>query len=160
MENNTSYRVRTNIGDKVLNISLDSTCENIDVLSLRLKQSDVYKNYEYEHIRKVDGKEYVMHSAQKGFMTYNGVIEAGGFYSDVPEKPMKENPLTEESLEYLLKIVEYCKDRGIVLTCIGCPISDFQLQANGTYDNYVSQIRILAKEYGFSYYDFIFLFTL
>ncbi|MDD6812010.1 MAG: hypothetical protein PUD93_09120 [Lachnospiraceae bacterium] len=118
------------------------------------KQTDVYKNYEYEHIRKVDGKEYVMHSAQKGFMTYNGVIEAGGFYSDVPETPMKENPLTEESLEYLLKIVEYCKNRGIVLTCIGCPISDFQLQANGTYDNYVSQIRSLAKEYGFSYYDF------
>lgn len=49
MENNTSYRVRTNIGDKVLNISLDSTCENIDVLSLRLKQSDVYKTYGGEY---------------------------------------------------------------------------------------------------------------
>lgn len=49
MENNTSYRVRTSIGDKVLNISLDSTCENIDVLSLRLKQSDVYKTYGGEY---------------------------------------------------------------------------------------------------------------
>ena len=49
MENNTSYRVRTNIGDKVLNISLDSTCENVDVLSLRLKQSDVYKTYGGEY---------------------------------------------------------------------------------------------------------------
>lgn len=118
------------------------------------KQTDVYKNYLYEHIDESDAGESVLRSASKGYMTYDNATEAGGFCSIEAEKPMEDNPLTEETLEYLLKIVEYCKEKDIVLTCIGCPISDFQLVANGTYDKYVSQIQSLAHEYGFDYYDF------
>lgn len=118
------------------------------------KQTDIYKSYQYEHIDKTDNGENVLRSAQKGYMIYDTVPEVGGFCSTEVEKPMGENPLTEETLEYLLKIVEYCKEQGIILTCIGCPISDFQLLENGTYDMYVSQIRSLAQEYGFAYYDF------
>ena len=118
------------------------------------KQTDVYKNYVYEHIDEEEHGESVLRSAKKGYMTYDNMPIEGGFYSNVVEQPLSDNPLTEETLEYLLKIVEYCEEQDIILTCIGCPISDFQLQANGTYDKYVSQVRELAQEHGFAYYDF------
>lgn len=118
------------------------------------KQSKVWKNYEYRHIAKVDDREYVMKNGEKGFRVYDGTPERGGFYRTDREAPLGEKPITQESLEYLQKIVEYCRKHDIALTWIGCPISDFQLVRNGGYDNYVSQVMDLAKQYGIPYYDF------
>lgn len=44
MPNNTSYRIRTNVGkDKVLNIKLDQNYDFLEILSLKLSQANVYK---------------------------------------------------------------------------------------------------------------------
>lgn len=118
------------------------------------KQSEIWKNYEYRHVSRVDDREYVMQNGEKGFRIYHGTPEYGGFYRTDREAPLGDNPITPESLEYLQKIVEYCKEHEIALTWIGCPISDYQLVRNGAYDNFVRQVSELAKEYDVSYYDF------
>ncbi len=118
------------------------------------KQSEIWKNYEYRHVARVDDREYVMQNGEKGFRIYHGTPEYGGFYRTDQEAPLSENPITPESLEYLQKIVEYCKEHEIALTWIGCPISDYQLVRNGAYDNFVRQVSELAKEYDIPYYDF------
>lgn len=118
------------------------------------KQSELWKNYEYRHITTVDDREYVMRNGEKGFRICDRTPERGGFYENKEEKALTENPITPESLDYLQKIVEYCKEHEIDLTWIAYPISDFQLVRNGGYDNYVSQVTKLAEEYEIPYYDF------
>ncbi len=120
----------------------------------KAKQSEIWKNYEYRHVSRVDDREYMMQNGEKGFRIYHGTPEYGGFYRTDREAPLGDNPITPESLEYLQKIVEYCKEHEIALTWIGCPISDYQLVRNGAYDNFVRQVEELAKEYEIPYFDF------
>ena len=118
------------------------------------KQSDTWKNYEYLHV--TPGDKYAMTNGEKGFRVYHGVPDPGGFCTKNEEVAAGDNPmiLEPESLEYLLKIVEYCKKHDIALTWIGCPISDFLLITNGNYDCFSEQIRELAEKYEVPYYDF------
>lgn len=117
------------------------------------KQSDAWKNHEYRHIFS-DGT--VMSNGKKGFRISYETPDPGGFHIKNDDMSDKKNPMIPEpeSLEYLLKIIEYCKEHNIELTWIGCPISDFQLVSNGNYDNYIHQIAKLAEQYGIPYYDF------
>lgn len=121
---------------------------------VRKKQTAVWKNYEYSHVRMREGEEFVMSSAPKGFMHNLATPEAGRFFERSSEPPLAEDPVTEESLAYFVKIMEYCRENDIALTWISCPISDFQLAGNGAYDHFVDQITRLAAQYGVPYYDF------
>lgn len=121
---------------------------------VRRKQTETWKNYEYAHVRTREGEQFVMGSAQKGFMSNYATPEAGRFCDQISEEPLPENPVTDESLEYFLKITDYCAENDIALTWIGCPIADYQLAGNGAYDNYVRQIKELADQYDTPYYDF------
>lgn len=121
---------------------------------VRGKQSESWKNHEYLHISRIDGKEYVFKNGEKGFRLGYIAPEEGGFYRTDQEKPLMENPMAAEQMEYLIKIIEHCKENEIILTWIGCPISDFQLARNGAYDHYVRQISELADQYRIPYYDF------
>lgn len=118
------------------------------------KQSETWKNYEYRHITRVDDREYVMRDGEKGFRLCDRTPECGGFFEQTQEEPLKEDPITEESLEYLLKITEYCKEHEIDLVWIGYPLADFQLVRKGAYDNYVNQLSVLARQNQVPYYDF------
>ncbi len=118
------------------------------------KQSEIWKNYEYRHITRVDDREYVMKDGEKGFRICDRTPEQGGFFEQKQEEPLDENPITEESLEYLLKITEYCEEQEIDLVWIGYPLSDYQLVRKGEYDNYIRQLSDLAKQYQVPYYDF------
>lgn len=117
------------------------------------KQSDIWKNHEYRHATS-DG--HVMRNGEKGFRISYETTDPGGFYSRSEDASDGEDSmiLEPESLEYLLKIIEYCNKHDIALTWIGCPISDFQLVHNGSYDNYISQIAELAEQHNIPYFDF------
>ena len=75
------------------------------------KRTKTWKNYEYAHIRTREGEQFMMSSAQKGFMSNYVTPEAGRFCDRISEEPLQENPVTEESLEYFLKITDYCKKK-------------------------------------------------
>lgn len=121
---------------------------------LEKKAAQTWKEHEYYHIRKMEDQKFVMKNAGKGFVSNFGVPETGGFYDIEQGIPLPENPITEESLEYLEKIVDYCREKEIALTWIVCPVSDFQMMGNGAYDNFGKQINSLAVQYNVPYYDF------
>lgn len=116
------------------------------------KQTDEWKNYEYTYTTP-EG-ETVRKRGGKGFRIYYGMLEHGNFFADYRETPIEENPMTQESMEYLQKIVAYCEKQDIKLTLISSPTSDFELVHKGGYDNYIRQVRELAEFYQLPYYDF------
>lgn len=116
------------------------------------KQTEEWKNYEYTYTTP-EG-ETVRKRGGKGFRIYYGTLEHGNFYAGYRETGIEENPMTLESMEYLEKIVAYCRERDIELTWISSPTSDFELVHKGGYDNYIRQVRELAESYGVPYYDF------
>ncbi len=117
------------------------------------KQTQRYKDHQYYHEIAGDAGR-VMRSGDKGFMECDVYLEDGGYYELQREEANEENSLTEESKEYLLKIVDYCKEHNIELTFISCPVSEFQLTEDGHYDDFTRQISELAGQYDFRYYDF------
>lgn len=44
-----SVRVKTNIGDKYLNVNLDQTYESLDILSLKIFQKDIYRLFDADY---------------------------------------------------------------------------------------------------------------
>lgn len=118
------------------------------------KRTETWKNYQYYHIRQIEGKQFVMKNAEKGFLSNYATPESGRFYEEMSELSLKEEPITKEVLEYFVKIIDYCDVHDITLTWINCPISDFQLAGNGGYDNYVNQLKELSVQYNVPYYDF------
>ena len=44
-----SIRIRTEIGDKFLNVNLDQTYESLDILSLKIFQKDVYRLFDADY---------------------------------------------------------------------------------------------------------------
>ena len=118
------------------------------------KRTQTWKNYDYYHAGRMEDRELVMKNAGMGFMTSLGTPETGGFFDRKSEDALKEDPMTEESLDYLVKIIDYCREKHIALTWIVCPISDYQLAGNGAYDCYTEQIKELSKEYDVPCYDF------
>lgn len=116
------------------------------------KQTTEWKNYAYSYIAP-DGSE-IIKSGGKGFRIYYGELEYGDFCMKYEESSIAENPMTKESIEYLVKIIEYCESHDIELTWIVCPVPDLQLTCIGGYDNYVRQVTELAEQYHIPYYDF------
>lgn len=119
---------------------------------VRAKQTDAWKNFEYLYMT-ADGEE-VSTCEGKGFRLNYQMPEYGGLGANIEEFPIEEDPIVPESMEYLVKIVEYCKEHDIELIWIVCPMSELQLVRNGAYDNYIEQVSRLAEQYQIPYYDF------
>ena len=66
----------------------------------------------------------------------------------------EENPITDEIITYLIKIIDFCKKNEIELTLFTSPITDCELHNFENYDIWGNQIRNLATENGINYYDF------
>lgn len=116
------------------------------------KRTEEWKNHAYSYMAP-DGNE-IIKSGGKGFRIYYGELEYGDFCIKYEEKSITQNPMTKESLEYLLKIIEYCEEHDIELTWIVSPVPDLQLTCAGGYDNYVRQVAELAGQHNIPYYDF------
>ena len=48
-KNHKSIRVKTNIGDKYINVKLDQTYESLDILSLKIFQKDIYRLFDADY---------------------------------------------------------------------------------------------------------------
>ncbi len=116
------------------------------------KQTEEWKNHAYSYTAP-DGSE-VIKSGGKGFRIYYGELEYGDFCMRYEEGAIAENPMTQESLEYLEKIVEYCEEHDIELTWIVSPVTDLSLTCVGGYDNFVRQVTELAEQHHIPFYDF------
>lgn len=89
----------------------------------------------------------------KGYRYTEAVID--GIYCQKSKRvSFDENPISDEIIEYLIKIIEYCKNNEIKLTLFTSPITDCELHNYENYDFWGNQIGNLAAEYQVNYYDF------
>ena len=89
----------------------------------------------------------------KGYRHTEAVID--GMYCEKSKRVcFEENPITDEIITYLIKIIDFCKKNEIELTLFTSPITDCELHNFENYDIWGNQIRNLATENGINYYDF------
>lgn len=63
--------------------------------------------------------------------------------------------ITEESLEYLYKIADFCREEGIELNLLLTPITQDYIDGAGDLDNLDEVCRALAEEMDANYYNFM-----
>lgn len=110
---------------------------------VEIKRQTEYKNYTYNAgSRKYLGSGYF----------YSEQIFRNKRYKQ--KYVLGENPMTEMSEKYLRKIIAYSQDINIPITLFISPIYELQLISTENYDNYINQVRSIAKEYNVPFYDF------
>lgn len=80
-------------------------------------------------------------------------------YPECDRRYKQQYLLTEESMghkseQYCRKAIEYCQRKDIPITLFVSPINDLQLISTEGYDNYINEVREIAKEYEIPFYDF------
>ncbi|MCH5256806.1 MAG: hypothetical protein J1D87_05905 [Lachnospiraceae bacterium] len=119
-----------------------------EILDLVHKKSTAsYRNFEYV---RAENEEY----AGKGFVRNYEEVKPGTFSSNRSITSISEEAISEYNQKYLNKIIDFCKKEDIELVFYSSPISDFQLQAIGNYDSYISQMNEFLEGKNVPYYDF------
>lgn len=113
---------------------------------LTSKSKDNYINYAYPAF---DDEWY----AGKGYVANLSRVENEGF-SGQNLPPIKENEFSDDDKKYLTKIIKFCNNNNIQLTLFSSPIPNYTLVSVGNYDDYISQVKNFADQYGVEYYDF------
>lgn len=107
-----------------------------------------YKNNSYEYVTYKD-EGY----GGQGFAWSCKTISEGTEFKD-PVVIDKDKVLSDFSLEYLYKIIEYCQENGIKLILIDPPIPDATLVAAENFQAYIDAIRKIADDNGLEYLEF------
>lgn len=91
--------------------------------------------------------------AGKGHIASETVVEDGTMWSYGTDADISTD-IPETQRRYLQQIIELCRKKGIALTFVSVPVSDFYLAQVEDYDAYVDSLRAFLAEYGVPYYDF------
>lgn len=113
------------------------------------KQSDAYKNYKYTYITG-DTEWY----AGKGYVANNEVVENWNYFSDSGWDNIDINSISDDWFHSLADIIAFCDKKGISLTLISVPMSNFLLAASENYDDYIKLVRNIIVDTDVDYYDF------
>lgn len=119
--------------------------------TIKYKTTDMYSAFEY-HSDLYDEKGYDEYRKQGyNYSTINFLDNQRLFCQD---RIINENPIGENSEEYIRKIINYCQSRDIPITLFISPIDELQLISTENYDNYINQVREIAEECETEFYDF------
>lgn len=112
---------------------------------LQQKSTEAYKNYEYIvwENEQYEGKGYVNTKTQVDLGSY---VHDGGFAQ------IKE--MSEDDINNLNKIIEFCEQKDIKVTFFSSPMSDYRLVSLENYDDFVNQMNNFFSSKGLEYYDF------
>lgn len=77
-------------------------------------------------------------------------LEVNTWYED-----QDESRIVTESITYLEKIVEFCKENEIELTLIGLPYTQLFIDGGGDMDGFHEYMTGKAEEWGVDFYNFI-----
>lgn len=111
------------------------------------KLTPEYLNYKF-------AKDSTTSYAGKGYFPVDEKIEDGCFVYPYHTPAINTDNISEDWMNSLYEIIEYCKQQDIELTLVSTPIQTAILQDMGNYDVYVSYVNELVQEYGIEYYDF------
>ena len=115
------------------------------------KQAESYRNYEPVALED----EYY---AGRGFVWSDAELNADEItwwdnFTDVPEDMANDSGVTY-TLDYIERIVEFCREEGIRLVFVTAPSFDRYLEEIGPYDLAHQYIQELADGFGVPYLDF------
>ena len=136
-------RFRTSIFDK------ESLHNNIEE-----KQSENYREYIYqEEMAKADGTSWYIEYREKGYFYSNGcLLDSEKLFRQV--RDFNKNGIGEKSGEYLRKILDFCRGKGIAVTLFVAPVYELQLLSTENYDKFHLELKELSAEYDVPLYDF------
>lgn len=106
-----------------------------------------YMNYTFQ-------KDSSISYAGKGYFPVDEKIEEGCFVYPYHTPAINAENISEDWVNSLYEIIEYCKQQDIELTLVSTPIQTAILQDMGNYDVYVSYVNNLIQGRGIEYYDF------
>lgn len=122
------------------------------------KQSRDYRDYAYTYVTGItygDGENPETESYEgKGYVSDTGVIREDSFFSREGYDPINYDKVLQDWKDSIDKIIKYCNKKGIKLTLVSTPMSDYLLSGVGNYDEYVSIINELIEGTDVEYYDF------
>ena len=113
------------------------------------KQTDDYKNYAYTYVTG-DVEWY----AGKGYVANKDVVKNGNFFSSFGWEQLQMDQTAADWENSLKDIIQYCDEKGIQLTLVSAPMSNFMLAGIENYDDYVEYVKRMLAGTGVEYYDF------
>ena len=113
------------------------------------KSDDVYKNYAYDNV--TFEKEWY---CGKGFVFSSGAVDNWDFFSYNAWPEYSADNICEDWVNELDKIIDFCNRKGIELTLVSAPMSNYLLSGIKNYDEYVAYVNELAKDKNVDYLDF------
>ncbi len=113
------------------------------------KASDDYKNYEYTYVTR----ETEWYSG-KGYVANKQYVEDWNFFSNAGYDKINLDNVSRDWLATLEDIIDFCDKRGISLTLISAPMSNYLLAGSENYDEYIALVKELVSDTDVEYYDF------
>lgn len=113
------------------------------------KNTDDYKNYEYTYVTR-DLEWY----AGKGFVANKEIVENWNYFSRTGYNKINFDNATDDWINTLGDIIAFCDKKGISLTLIVAPMSNYLLAGSENYDEYVKLVNDLIADTDVDYYDF------
>lgn len=113
------------------------------------KQTDIYREYGYEYV--IGDTEWY---AGKGFVANNASIREWNIFMSAGWEKIPFTQITEDWMESLNDIIEFCSKKDIPLTLISAPMSNYYLASAGNYDEYVTLVNEIIKDTNVEYIDF------
>ena len=101
----------------------------------RKKLSNEYREYSYVPVR-FDKEWYV----GNGFVANIHAVSEHGFYTNQRNKKVNLDNISDDYIETIKQIIEYCGKNEVALVLYDSPVSCFQLSVQGNYDEYINFI--------------------
>ena len=123
---------------------------NIEYIKKQINEKSKadYREYRYCHTDENGTVEYI----KNGFMSMNKILSAEDLVFECDD--MSENPISDDAMVYLKRIIDYCKENNIELMLFSAPVYELQIYGTANYDAYVNQVKKVAEENALKYYDF------
>ncbi|RDY31707.1 hypothetical protein [Lachnotalea glycerini] len=111
------------------------------------KLSYDYKSGGYSYVT-YDNEEYKGNGFVYSYLEADENTAFSGYIID------EEKPLSDMSLKYLMKMIEYCDKNGIKLVLVESPMPDATLEKTKGYQTYLNYIEQIAKENQIEFLNF------
>lgn len=118
---------------------------------LKVKASHSYRSYCYDNL--VYDTEYYV---GKGYVASTARVMENAFYSTHGFEPLDITGIGEEWFQYLFKIIKYCQKKGVKITLICAPLSEYLLTGYEKYEDYHNLIEDIALDNNIEFWDFNF----
>ena len=101
---------------------------------------------------RIDYRTKNTYYAGKGCLLDKETVPDGGFYTTSLRERI--NPVSQYWKDYVIKIINLCKENNIELFFYTTPVSDFLLYQLGNYEDYHNEMKTFLGNLGYDFYDF------